>query len=201
MDCKKLQQRIDELISSEEMNLNNQEQLHIDNCQICQKYLADAEKANQLIHKIQQWEPVLDNPEALTDSIMSSIPKQSQKLTARSINFRATTRILAAAVVALLFALGIEQYMVLNKLQQLETRLSKVQNTPHQYGKHYIHKTALVNTELFFKKEYHGFSMAKASVLFGLYSIKDSNFTFSDLQRYMNKDSSIKSAFNKSSHY
>lgn len=200
MDCKKFQNRINEFISSEEIQLNPQEQLHLDDCHDCQQYFSAAIKATQILNQVPQWEPALDNPEELTDSIMSSISKQSKKSTVISINYRNVVRILAAAVVALFFTLGIEQYMVLNKIQQLETRLSKVQNTPHQYGKHFIHKAALVNTELFFNNEHHSFSMSKASALFGLYRIKDSNFTFSDLQRYMNKDGSIKSAFNKSSH-
>ena len=200
MDCKKLQQRIDELISFEEVHLNNKEQLHLDNCKICRLYYADAVKAKQIIHQIPQWEPILDKPQELTDSIMNSIARKSQKPAARRINYKNMVRILAAAVVALFFTLGIEQFMVLNKIQQLETRLSKVQNTPHQYEKEFIHKAALVNTELFFNNEHHGFSMSKASVLFGLYGFNGSNFTFSDLQRYMNKDGSIKSAFNKSSH-
>jgi hypothetical protein len=200
MDCKKLQNRINEFISSEEIQLNPQEQLHLDDCRDCQQYFSAAIKAAQILNQVPQCEPALDNPAELTDSIMSSISKQSKETAVISIKYRNAVRILAAAIVALFFTLGIEQYMVLNKIRQLETRLSKVQNTPHEYRKHIINKAALVNTELFFNDEHHGFSMAKASTLFDLYRIKDSNFTFNDLQRYMNKDGSIKSAFYKSSH-
>lgn len=200
MDCKKLQHKIDELYLEKGVKLSLQEQKHINDCDECSFYYTEASETYHLLHKIQQWEPVLDKPEELTDLIMSSIAKQSQKAAIISINYRNIVRILAAAVVALFFTLGTEQYMVLSKVQQLESRISKVQNTPHQQERHAINKVTLANAEFFFNSEHHGFSLAKASALFGLKSIKNSNFTFSDLQRYMNKGGSIKPAFNKSSH-
>lgn len=193
MDCKKLQQRIDELISSEEIQLNTQEQLHLDDCQVCQQYFADAEKANQIINRIQQWEPVLDNPEELTDSIMSSIPKQSHKLTARSINFRTATRILAAAIVTLLLTLGVEQYMVLNKVQLLEAKMGKVQHDhPTKYS---INKASLIDIEQILKVSDNGYALENILRWYQLEQFKNADFTFNDLKRYNNKAGTLNSFF------
>lgn len=193
MDCKKLQQRIDELISSEEIQLNTQEQLHLDDCQVCQHYFADAEKANQIINKIQQWEPVLDKPEELTDSIMSSIPKLSQKPATRSINFRTATRILAAAVIALFFTLGIEQYMVLNKLQLLEVKMGKVQHDlPTEY---LINRASLIDIKQLLKVSDNGYTLENILTWYQLEQFKNTDFTFNDLKRYNNKAGTLNSFF------
>ena len=197
MDCKKIQNKIDELIYTRGMQLNLQEQAHLNECDDCLKYYTDTLKATQLLHEIQQKEPVLDNPDELTDSIMRSIQHEVQEHSAGIINYRIISRILAAAVVVMVLTLGIEQYIVLNKIQLLETKLGKVQQT-HQYEKYLINKATLIDIGILFKNDSPDFSLEKVSTLLILNRIKHSNFTLYDLNRYMNEDDSLKSSLNKS---
>ena len=197
MDCKKIQNKIDELIYTRGIQLDLQEQSHLEECNDCQKYYSDTLNSAQLLHEIQQKEPVLDNPEELTKSIMKAIPHAIQKQPKAKINYKIITRLLAAAVVGLVFTLGIEQYMVLNKIQLLETKLGEVQQT-YQYEKYLINKATLIDLSILFNDDDHdGFSLEKVSTLFILNRIKHSNFTLSDLNRYMNKDDFLKSSQKK----
>ncbi len=197
MDCKKIQNKIDELIYTRGIQLDLQEQSHLEECNDCQKYYSDTLNSAQLLHEIKQKEPVLDNPEELTESIMKAIPQAIQKQPVAIINYRLITRLLAAAVVALMLSLGIEQYMVLNKIQRLETRLGKVQQT-HQNQKYLISKATIIDISILFKDDDPSFSLEKVSALFSLNRIKQSNLTLYDLNRYMNEDDSLKSSLNKS---
>ncbi len=196
MDCKKIQSKIDELIYTKGMQLDLQEQSHLNECDECRKYYTDTLKAAQLLHEIQKRDPVLDNPVELTESIMKSIQHKEQEQSAGIINYRIITRILAAAVVALILTLGVEQYMVLNKIQQLETRLGKVQQT-HQHKTYLINKATIIDIGILFEDDDHGFSLEKVSALLSLNQIKQSNFTFYDLNRYMSKDDFLKSSQKK----
>jgi len=197
MDCKKIQNKIDELAYDMSIQLDLKEQAHLDECENCRKYYADALKATKLLHEIQQREPVLDDPEELTESIMKSIQDEAQEYPKAKINYRIIIRVLAAAVVALLLTLEIEQYRVLNKIQLLETKLGKVQQT-HQNQKYLINEATLIDLSILFKDDNHdGFSLEKVSTLFILNRIKHSNFTLSDLNRYMNKDDFLKSSQKK----
>ena len=79
MDCKKIQNKIDKLIYSKGIQLNQLEQSHFEECNDCQKYYSDTLNSAQLLHEIQQKEPVLDNPEELTESIMKEIRQAIKK--------------------------------------------------------------------------------------------------------------------------
>jgi len=195
MDCKMIQNKIDELIYTRGIQLDLQEQSHLEECNDCQKYYSDTLNSAQLLHEIKQKEPVLDNPEELTESILKSIQDEAQEYPKAKINYKIITRLLAAAVVALMLSLGIEQYMVLNKIQRLETRLGKVQQT-HQHEKYLISKATIIDISILFKDDDPSFSLEKVSTLFILNRIKQSNLTLYDLNRYMNEDDSLKSSLN-----
>ncbi len=196
MDCKKIKNKIDELIYTKGMQLDMQEQSHLDECNDCRKYYSDTLNSAQLFHEIQQREPVLDNPEELSESIMKSIKYEEQEHSTVIINYRLISRVLTAAAVAMLLTLGIEQYMVLSKVQLLEAKLGEVQQT-HQYEKYLINKATIIDIGMLFNNDNRDFSLKKASVLFRLSRIKKSNFTFYDFNRYMTEDDSLKSSINK----
>ncbi len=196
MDCKKIKNKINELIYTKGMQLDMQEQSHLDECNDCRKYYSDTLNSAQLFHEIQQREPVLDNPEELSESIMKSIKYEEQEHSTVIINYRLISRVLTAAAVAMLLTLGIEQYMVLSKVQLLEAKLGEVQQT-HQYEKYLINKATIIDIGMLFNNDNRDFSLKKASVLFRLSRIKKSNFTFYDFNRYMTEDDSLKSSINK----
>ncbi len=196
MDCKKIKNKIDELIYTKGMQLDMQEQSHLDECNDCRKYYSDTLNSAQLFHEIQQREPVLDNPEELSESIMKSIKYEEQEHSTVIINYRLISRVLTAAAVAMLLTLGIEQYMVLSKVQLLEAKLGEVQQT-HQYEKYLINKATIIDIGMLFNNDNRDFSLKKASALFRLSRIKKSNFTFYDFNRYINEDDSLKYSINK----
>ncbi len=196
MDCKKIKNKIDELIYTKGMQLDMQEQSHLDECNDCRKYYSDTLNSAQLFHEIQQREPVLDNPEELSESIMKSIKYEKQEHSTTIINYKLISRVLTAAIVAMLLTLGIEQYMVLSKVQLLEAKLGEVQQT-HQYEKYLINKATIINIGMLFNDDDRNFSLKKASALFRLSRFKKSNFTFYDFNRYMTEDDSLKSSINK----
>jgi len=106
MNCNDVQKKIDNLIYTRGMKLDSPEQSHLEECENCQKYYADTLKAAQLMQEIQQKEPVLDNPEELTELIMKSIAQEQQSRSGHGLSYRIVTRLLAASVVALLLTLG-----------------------------------------------------------------------------------------------
>ena len=199
MDCKKFQNKIDNLIYTRGMQLDLPEQAHLEECIDCQKYYADALKAVQLMQDIQQWDPVLDNPEELTESIMKSISQKQQSDFGHSLSYRLVTRFLAAAVVALLLTLGIEQYLVLNKMQLLETKLGKVQQA-HHFDKNLINEATIIDIKTLLNNDIHGFNLEKFSMLIRLNRVKHLNFTSNDFNRYIDKDNSIKASLKKETH-
>ena len=199
MDCKKLQHKIDELYSEKGIKLDLQEQKHVNDCAECGVYYTEASEAHQLLKKIQQWEPVLDNPQELTESIMMSISQEEQNsLNDQHNRFKILVRFLTAAVVALLLTLGIEQYTVLNKVQLLEAKMGKVQQSYLQ-EKYLINKAALIDINILSKDRSHDFTLKKVSNALFLYRIKRSDFTLSDLNRYMYTDDLLKSSQNNTS--
>ena len=171
MDCKKLQNKIDELYLVKGMELDLKEQEHIDECIECRNYYADTLKAHQLLHEIQQWDPVLDNPEELTEAIMISIPNKKQTSLKDNSGFKILVRFLTAAVVTLLLTLGVEQYIVLNKIQILEVRLGKVQ---HDHPtKYLINKASLIDIAEIIEASEDSDKLKNISTLFQLNRFKN----------------------------
>ena len=197
MDCKKLQHKIDELYLEKGLKLDLKEQDHINDCAECRFYYTEASEAHQLLKKIQQWEPVLDNPQELTESIMLSISQEEQNSLNNNSRFKVLVRFLTAAVVALLLTLGVEQYMVLNKVQLLEVKMGKVQHD--QPKKYLINRASLIDIEQLLKVSENGYALKNMLTKYQLERFKNADFTFNDLKRYMNKEGLLKSSLNNTS--
>ena len=104
-----------------------------------------------------------------------------------TLNITLLTRLLAAAVIALLLTLGIEQYIVLNKMLILETELGKVQ-LPNSTDRTRIYKASLMDLDLLTRNLDQGISLNKIRALMRYKKAKQLNFTFYDISRYMIKD-------------
>lgn len=193
MNCRTLQDKIDGLRDGGPEQLDLHEQFHLEGCNACQNYYADASKTRQLLRDIRQWEPVLDEPEELTRSIMDSIAGATQKPSPFTIRLRLVNRVLSAAVVALLLTLGIEQFVVLRKIHLLETKLGRVQQSYH-HKEYQINKATIINIEKLFKDDPHGFKLEKLSTMFRFRHMKYSGFTFYDFNRYIKKDNYLSPA-------
>ncbi|PLW97713.1 MAG: hypothetical protein C0591_06010 [Marinilabiliales bacterium] len=193
MDCKKIQNKIDDLVYSNGIQLELQEQSHLTECAVCQNYYTNVIETKQFLQKIHELEPVLDKPEELTESIIKSITQEQQYHTNNKFRYTFFTRVLAAAVVALLITLGIEQYTVLNKIQLLEVKMGKVQ---HDHPtKYLINRASLIDIEQILKVSENGYALKNILTWHQIEQFKNSDFTFNDLQRYNNKAGTLNSFF------
>jgi hypothetical protein len=83
----------------------------------------------EVIGRIRDHQPVLKEPERVTESIMKAISKESQRGKSGTLLF--VQRLLAAASLALLLIFGSEQFVIVHKVSRLETQLSKAGPAPH----------------------------------------------------------------------
>lgn len=187
MNCEKVQERIDEMIFNSGVHPDQNIQSHLNTCEECSSYYQEAIKDRQLMKVLEDSQPVLLNPEGLTDSIMQSITNEPSEQDKDTSNIKLLIRLLAAAVIALLLTLGIEQYIVLNKILILETELAKVQ-LPNSIDRTRIYKASLMDIDLMTKNLDQGISISKIRALMRFKQAKQFNFTFYDINRYMIKD-------------
>lgn len=84
-------------------------------------------RSNNIIDFLKRHEPELKNPEKLTKGILSAINKEED---GRKNRFIIIQRILVAASICLLLVFGIEQYIFVDKILQLENNASKISTNP-----------------------------------------------------------------------
>ncbi|MFC2107070.1 hypothetical protein ACFLRY_01920 [Bacteroidota bacterium] len=93
------------------------------------KHINDDIKFNSILESLKKI-PILENPEQLTDSILNKIENQNDNDNARRPIQRTIMimqRVLAAASIALLIVFGVEQYIFVDKVIQLENRNSDLE--------------------------------------------------------------------------
>jgi hypothetical protein len=95
---------------------------HIDICSSCSQAYKDALKAREIMDLVRRLEPVLKDPDELTDNIMFAIRQNPQKTAFVPLFLQ---RLLAAASVALFLLFGYEQYDVVKKVTALEIKFSE----------------------------------------------------------------------------
>ncbi len=131
MDCKEIQDKLLEVRDTKDI-INSELLTHMESCHFCQSYYDNQMSLNTLMGKLQTSEPVLNEPSILTSSIMDSIkqlaPEKKEELKAAT-NSRLLIyniqRLLAAASVLLLVWLGVEQFIVIDKINRLENHISQ----------------------------------------------------------------------------
>lgn len=93
----------------------------------------DKELVSGIIAGIRQREPILDNPEGLTEDIMSAIRENKKanpaviiEIPRNSTVLTIMLRLMAAASVCLFLLFGYEEYIVVDKISRLEKQNSAI---------------------------------------------------------------------------
>ncbi|NOX47122.1 MAG: hypothetical protein GXO89_09120 [Chlorobi bacterium] len=128
MNCELIKEKADQLLFEQEKQLMTDVFEHIESCESCRAYYNESQKAI----KTMEWakkEPKLRNPESLTNSILTAIEDTGQIPKSNTKNqktIRLITRTLAAASISLMMIFGVEQYIVIHKITELENQVSQV---------------------------------------------------------------------------
>lgn len=127
MNCRDAIEQLDRMIF-EEAPINEDLRQHINTCSSCSKAYAAALKAREVMDRIRRSEPVLRDPDELTDNIMSAIREWPEQRIAKSElrTAKYLQRFLAAASIALFLLFGYEQYGVVKKVTVLEKTFSEI---------------------------------------------------------------------------
>ncbi|MCX6244294.1 MAG: hypothetical protein NTU98_06260 [Bacteroidetes bacterium] len=120
MNCRDAIEILDRMIF-EEVPADAGLRQHIDTCPSCSQAYRDALKAREVMDLVRRSEPVLRDPDEITDNIMSAIQQGLPKTVVVPMFLQ---RLLAAASVALFLLFGYEQYGVVSKVTALETTFS-----------------------------------------------------------------------------
>ncbi len=129
MNCNNAIEHLDRMIF-EEVPIDAGFRQHIDTCSSCSQAYKDALKAREVMDLVRRLEPVLNNPDEITDNIMAAIQQDPHK-TAFVPPFLSV--LLAAASVALFLLFGYEQYGLVKKVSALEITFSAV-NSDSRYS-------------------------------------------------------------------
>lgn len=191
MNCKEIQKNIERSFLDVEQQLNKACKKHIETCEGCNDFYITYKKAIQQMEYIKHQEPILHEPVELTNSIMESIEDIPQVKIKPTIQIGMVSRILAAAVIALILTLGVEQYFVLNKLQKLESQMG-VTPQLNQTDQNIIYQSAIIDLGNLNVSDNNSFSFDKISTLFKLKRVKQTNFTFYDIKRYIDETEALK---------
>ncbi|MCX6303588.1 MAG: hypothetical protein NT040_01340 [Bacteroidetes bacterium] len=127
MNCREATELIDRIIF-EDVPENAGLQHHLDACQSCSQAFSDALKARGVMDMVRGLEPVLGDPDGLTDDIMSAIGQGPSKTAYFPLLLQ---RMLAAASVAIFLLFGYEQYVVVTKVSKLEMQFSQIKTDSH----------------------------------------------------------------------
>jgi hypothetical protein len=132
MKCEIVIQNIDRYFNEELGELDAETRQHLVSCQDCNLNFTAQNKAGDIVSRIADFEPVLQDPAGLTEDIMMGLSDSAAPLGAthkttlfsvfNNVNFR---RALSAAAIILFAVFGVEQYLVLDKINRLETQAQK----------------------------------------------------------------------------
>jgi hypothetical protein len=127
MKCSNIRKEIDRWIYQHEPEPVAVVIRHLDSCEACSRYLEETRLAAGKIAGLRRMEPILEDPEGLTEDIMRAIRKDSneirRKITEKSgilPRIIILRRLLAAASVCFFLVFGYEEYVVVNKISRLE---------------------------------------------------------------------------------
>lgn len=122
--------KIDQLVFEENEMCISEIQDHLNNCDTCDIHFKESMEQNRIV-EILRSEPLLNNPDELTNSILSSIDKinQNPAITKNKGKvIRLIRRSLAAASVLIMIVFGVEQYTVVQKIMKLEESATRIES-------------------------------------------------------------------------
>ena len=140
MKCNNIRKDIDRMVYPDEPDPGTEFYHHIESCKACSRYLEEARLVAGKIAGISRREPVLKNPEGLTEGIMQAIRFSSDKnheqkvvLAGKNRGIIILKRLLAAASVCLFLVFGYEEYIVVDKISRLEKQNAAIsRNSQYQ---------------------------------------------------------------------
>jgi hypothetical protein len=121
MNCSNVAELLERMIF-EEVPLDDGLKQHIASCPSCGREYRDAMKSREILTVIRNSAPVPENPEEITDNIISAIQHEPVK---KAVVPLVLQRFLVAASIALFILFGYEQYGVVIKISALEKELSE----------------------------------------------------------------------------
>ena len=173
MDCIKVTKEIDQWVYNDIENPGEDVIRHLNTCKACARYLEESRQAAGKIRVLAHREPVLKDPERLTEEILQAIrlkteTNQRPLLPVERSDRRITImlRLLAAASVCLFLVFGYEQYVVIDQIRRLEKQNAIISQNS-QYGSTVkINRVInLLKTYPHMLKQYKGISMGKEGKL------------------------------------
>jgi hypothetical protein len=127
MNCRDATEVLDRMMF-EEIPMDADLRQHADACPSCSRVYRDALKAREVMGLLRRSEPLLKDPEQVTENIMAAI---NQGIKNRHVSpVFLLQRLLAAASVALVLLFGYEQYIVVEKVSSLQTQFSQIKGDP-----------------------------------------------------------------------
>jgi hypothetical protein len=127
MKCSNVRKEIERMAYQYDTELGAEVYRHIDSCKDCAQYLEETRLVAGKIAGMRQREPILKDPEGLTENIMKAIQIPSQenqvRLTEKLVKSPVISilqRLTAAATVCLFLVFGYEEYIVVDKISRLE---------------------------------------------------------------------------------
>ncbi len=130
MECKEIQERIDLLVFEDNEQSRQVIIEHTAFCLSCKTYYENSLQGQNVLNKIREHEPELSDPVSFTEEVLTSIGDPSARVEnnasskSKTISLHSIQRLLVAASVCLFVIFGIEQYVVVNKIQKLEKKMS-----------------------------------------------------------------------------
>ena len=133
MKCSVIQERIDLFVFEDNEQARKEIMDHIEACPSCRAHYDQSMQARAVLSSISTHQPVLSDPEGLTESILNTIQDPGDLIPEPDPNnaivrsLPMIEKILLAASIALLVVFGYEQYIVVDKVLQLEQKMSDTQ--------------------------------------------------------------------------
>ena len=141
MECKVIRKEIDRYWEAPDHSPGDAVMLHIRSCGDCALYFESTGKARRAVSILKQSEPLLNDPAGLAEGIMAGLNSDQPAFTTLHAGNKRNTRvlelaqrILAAASVCLLLVFSFEQYVVMNKISDLEKQNAVIcRSDPYNY--------------------------------------------------------------------
>lgn len=124
MNCEEIHKKIDEAVYASPDLMPSDIERHIESCELCTEYVDTAKAEVALLNSLRQHKPELQKSEEMVLEIIASIAQDSADNKAERERFNWLPKLLAAACIALMITFGVEQYVVLDKMNKLENHLS-----------------------------------------------------------------------------
>jgi len=137
MKCSNVRKEIDRWIYQYEPETGAEIHRHITSCKACARYLEETRLAAGKIAGLRRMEPILENPEGLTEDIMKAIREDSTEIrhnitekSGRLPGIIILRRLLAAASVCFFLVFGYEEYIMVDKISRLEKQNAAISQSP-----------------------------------------------------------------------